>query len=112
MLLLSVFVALGAMPADRGPQPIIVAPESSSVGAGETINITITCDKTWHEDVAINVSSSNGNLSVPTSVLLPAGHSSVVVIGTAPSNASGSVSVSASANGGSAQAAIFVNPLR
>ena len=99
---------------DTGVIPIVVTPSSSSIAAGESVTVTVNLDHTATSNTSLSLSSSNNSLiSVPSTVTVLNGHSSVTFQGSPPPDqrlhASSNVTLTASCNGGSASTVISVN---
>lgn len=85
-----------------GGRPVIFAISPSTAHPGDTILCTVTLDNTVSSDsdVAISPFSASKFSSVPTLVTVPSGDDHVSFYATLSTTASGSVWLSASANGG------------
>ncbi|HEX6396350.1 MAG TPA: hypothetical protein VFZ95_02915, partial [Steroidobacteraceae bacterium] len=91
------------------PVPTSLAPNPISIAAGATGTLTATLSPVPPEAGVLNVSSANTAVAeVPATVPFAAGQASVQIPVTGI--ASGSTSVTATANGGSASAAVNVTP--
>jgi hypothetical protein len=93
--------------------PIVVTPQYASISQGDSDAFTITMNGNVTSDTVINLSSSDPSLSVPATATVTSGHNSVLVYGDATINhrfhQGTTVTVTASANGGSASTTITVN---
>ena len=94
--------------------PVFVTPSSSTISQSDTIDVTITFDHTATSNTTVNLSSSNSALiKVPATATLTTGHDSLTFHTLSPSIAhalrSSNVTLTASCNGGSADAVVTVN---
>ena len=81
--------------------PQILTPSSASYHAGQSLLFTLSGTGTSSSAMSVSVSSSISDISVPSTVTIPAGASSTTFYGTVGStiNPSGSALITANANG-------------
>jgi hypothetical protein len=81
--------------------PVVFGVGSQAIIGGATIQCTVACDSVASVDTDLAISASNSGLfsSLPSTVTVPQGESSVTFTVTLASNASGFWTLSANANG-------------
>jgi hypothetical protein len=83
--------------------PVVFSTDTTSPHPGDTVNCTVTLDQTTSSDLSLAIGASDGSLFVlPDTVTVPAGNSQVSFSVTVKRTASGSATLSATANGGTA----------
>jgi hypothetical protein len=89
-----------ATPFRDGSHPIVVGIDPGYVTRDETVQVTVGMDQAPDVDEALTISSSGSNFSsLPSTVTVLAGHSSVTFDATVSSTASGSLVVTATYGG-------------
>ena len=100
---------------DNSHVPVVVVPTPSSVSPGDSVSISISLDGPATSDLTVYLGSNSSAFTVPSSVVVPSGQTSTTAPGYAPpihdriKGKSTSVTLTASCNGGSAQAGLTVN---
>lgn len=93
--------------------PIGITAQYASISSGDSDAFTITMNGNVTSDTVVNLTSSDPSLSVPATATVPSGHNSILVYGDATINhrlhRGTTVTVTASANGGSTSATVTVN---
>src|ERR1051326_2434109 len=94
--------AIAATAIRTGERPVVFGINPSVAYSGDTVQCTVTLDAATTEDLSLTVSQSSPCLfsSLPATVTVPAGQDHVIFSATLSSSASGTSSLSASANGG------------
>jgi hypothetical protein len=109
--------SVGAIPPDNGGWPIVVIPEATVITDNQDTAVVVYMNKVVTSDTTVTVTSSHPSLiSVPASVVVPTGYSSVEIpLTVSPSSqrftkpqASTAVTITATANGHSAATVIEV----
>jgi hypothetical protein len=84
------------------PATVVIDPNNPAPGA--TVSITVTLNGFPKQNQPVNIAATPGNFfsSIPSSVVVQAGHNSVEFEAAVSANAAGGCTVTASCNGGSA----------
>jgi hypothetical protein len=85
----------------EGYIPIFAVSDPTVASPGGTVTITVGLNGTPSQSQQVAIAGSSHWASIPSSVTVQAGHSSVSFNATLKTNASGGATVSASCNGGS-----------